>query len=229
MIRLCYRSHLKLNSKTDFLPLLQVLKKHSFPRPAKCSRLNSKTVGWEARRIASFTSEILFNYLDLMEPDTKAVICIDSESKSRLQIQLNQALDERGMMLQMDNVLKFLSLEELKSFFKRLIQCNSTCYNAYCGSDLSSLWVKNFTETERRYHKRMLLWSQYFGKEELEKWGGFAVFESNPYLQTERIHDGLLIQVGDNPTVFSTPEGEVLLVNAINALPPPKAMIPIFK
>ncbi|MEN9611588.1 MAG: hypothetical protein RLZZ628_2402 [Bacteroidota bacterium] len=68
----------------------------------------------------------------------------------------------------------------------------------------------------------MLADLNYFGKEELEKRGGFVAFESNPYVQTQRIHDGLLVQVGDNLDVFDTPEGEQLLVNAINALPPIK-------
>jgi hypothetical protein len=67
-----------------------------------------------------------------------------------------------------------------------------------------------------------VIWLDYFGKEELEKRGGFAAFESNPYVQTQRIHDGLLVQVGESSDVFDTPEGEQLLVNAINALPPLK-------
>jgi hypothetical protein len=196
MIRFNYSKGAKYSGKAHFLPILRVLKKYPFPRPVTCSRLNDWTAGWED------------------------IVCVDCDSDKHLQIHISQGVE--GSVLQLSNMHPFLTTEQLKSFFKDLIQCNSMCCDAQCGSDISQLWVKNFSETERRYQKKMLLWLQYFGKEALEACGGFPAFELNPYVETQRIHDGLLVQVGASPAIFKTPEGEALLVNAINALPPLK-------
>jgi|GEM_PF-2965915 len=67
-----------------------------------------------------------------------------------------------------------------------------------------------------------LVWLQYFNKEELERQGGIEALESNPFLKTERIKDGLLIQLGESPYDAFTPEGEQLLVEATRSLPPVK-------
>jgi hypothetical protein len=222
MMRFNYTKEAKFSGKAHFLPILRIIKKYPFPHPSTCSRLNDWTVGWEESRIRSFTGDLLLSYLNLNLPQ-KDIVCVDCDSDKHLQLHISQ--DAEGSVLQLSNMQAFLTTEQLKAFFKDLIRCHSMCCDAQCGSDISPIWIKNFTETERRYHKRMLLWCQYFGKEALAKWGGFAIFESNPYVQTERIHDGLLVQVGDNPDDFDTPEGEALLVNAINALPDMKQLL----
>jgi hypothetical protein len=219
MIRFNYSKGAKYSGKAHFLPILRVLKKYPFPRPVTCSRLNDWTAGWEDSLIRSFTGDLLLGYLTLNAPKTD-IVCVDCDSDKHLQIHISQGVE--GSVLQLSNMHPFLTTEQLKSFFKDLIQCNSMCCDAQCGSDISQLWVKNFSETERRYQKKMLLWLQYFGKEALEACGGFPAFELNPYVETQRIHDGLLVQVGASPAIFKTPEGEALLVNAINALPPLK-------
>jgi hypothetical protein len=99
-----------------------------------------------------------------------------------------------------------------------LIACESSCYEATCSPDISAILGRNFTSSQRQT-KMILGWLEYLSKDAVESRGGFAVFESNPYLQTERLHGGLLVQIGEHPDVFATPEGEALLLNAINALP----------
>jgi hypothetical protein len=151
-------------------------------------------------------------------PDLNMIL-LDNTSENHLKLSISQAAN--GMVLGLRNLQPFLTSQPLKSLFIHLIQCDSNCLDAQCGNGISEILERNFTHNDRR-SKTILSWLQYFGKEELENRGGFAAFESNPYVQTQRIHDGLLVQVGDSLDVFDTPEGEQLLVNAINALPPLK-------
>jgi hypothetical protein len=144
---------------------------------------------------------------------------VSVDENSDLHITLSIAQKEDSVLL-LSNVPTFINIEQLKQLFIELIECNALWSEGHYTYGIADLLQKNFPNERRT--KTMLTWLQYYGKAELEWRGGFAAFESNPYVQTQRIHDGLLVQVGESPDVFDTPEGEQLLVNAINALPPLK-------
>ena len=79
--------------------------------------------------------------------------------------------------------------------------------------------IKHFRWEPRTPASGSLAWLQYFGAEEFLRQGGEDIFD-NPYIQAEKIGDGVLIQVGDSPYDAYTPEGEELLVKATKAMPP---------
>jgi hypothetical protein len=215
MIRFFYNEGLKSKGRKHFLSLLQIVEQYPFPKPLNCTR-SDKKLHWVNTKISSFTSNKFLKYIDCFEHPEMNYIMVDDVAEKRLHLSIAQS--EMGSGLGLSNVRMFLTLPQLKSLFIELLHCNETCYNATCGNDISELLGRNFSDNQRS-NKTFLSWIEYFGKAELEKRGGFKAFESNPYLQTERIHDGILVQVGDSPDIFDTPEGEALLVNAINALP----------
>ncbi|MEY4902615.1 MAG: hypothetical protein RLZZ292_430 [Bacteroidota bacterium] len=215
MIKLEYRQGVLSRGKSHFLPLLQTVERYPFPKPLNCLRLHY-TYRWLKSKITSFTGDKFLKYVEV-EPEPEIhQIWVDNASQTRLNLYIGQ--EGIGSSLLLRNIHPFLDNEQTKSLFLNLIQCHVSCYDATCGKDISALYGKNFSY-EDRSQKLMLTWIQYLSREVVEKWGGFVCFESNPYVQTQRIHNGLLVQVGDNPEVFETPEGKTLLVNAINALP----------
>jgi hypothetical protein len=215
MIRFFYNEGLLSKGRNHFLPLLQIVERYPFPKPLNCSRSN-KQLHWVNTKINSITSNKFLKYIDSFEHPEMNYVMVDDVSEKHLQLSIAQ--NELGSGLGLSNLKTFLTLQQIKSLFTDLIYSNSTCYNATCGNDISEFLGRNFSSTQRST-KTLLSWMEYFGKVELEKRGGLEAFETNPYLKTQRIHDGLLVQVGDSPDVFDTPQGEILLVNAINALP----------
>jgi hypothetical protein len=113
--------------------------------------------------------------------------------------------------------------EDIYLLFRELLTKMPTCSFAKCEADQLhfNIYEKYFgLDYIRTSNVTYLNWLQYFGKEELYRQGGIEALESNPLLKTERIHDGLLIQVGESPYDAFTPEGEQLLVEATRSLPP---------
>jgi hypothetical protein len=216
MINLSHEGGTIVKGKKHFLPLLQIIEHYPFPKPLKCTRTNRK-LEWLESKIIAFTSDKFLKYVDgIGLQQSIGYVLVDNASSKQLNLSITQSNNGSGLSL--NNIYAFLTVVQIKSLFLELVQCYSSCYEAVCSKDISQLFMRNFTDEERR-SKVLISWLQYYGKTELEKRGGFTVFESNPYVQTQRIHDGLLVQVGDSPTFFETPEGELLLINAINALP----------
>jgi hypothetical protein len=196
--------------------MLRIIEAYPFPKPQKCTRTNQK-LQWLDTKISAFTSEKLLKYIDGLNKHPEInQLCVDDISEGHVHLSIAQ--NQKGSGLSLSNIRQFLSIVQVKSLFVELLLCHSTCFEAICSPDISELLGRNFTDHER-LTKTIMSWLQYFDKDGIEKRGGFAAFESNPYVQTQRIHHGLLVQVGENPNVFDTPEGEQLLVNAINALP----------
>jgi hypothetical protein len=210
MINLYYKT--KKKGSPFFLPLLRTIAQFPFPKPLNCSCLDQEQY-WYESKIGSFTSKRLLEYLDA---DAFQQVWIDNASPKRLNLYIAQGKDSSGLGL--NNIRCFISLPQVRTLFIDLIRCHPLCYEATCSPDIVDFLQRNFTNQQRQT-KTLLGWMEYFGKDALDRRGGFDAFESNPYVHTQRIHDGLLVQVGDNPDVFGTPEGEALLVNAINALP----------
>ncbi|MEY4938072.1 MAG: hypothetical protein RIS64_4433 [Bacteroidota bacterium] len=201
-IRLWHKDGLQFRGIPHFRPLLEIVSKYPFPKPSMCSRTNPKLI-WLNTSIHSLLSDKFLKYIEPKQRDPSChMIIVDNNTPSHLTVAISQ--QESGVF-SLSNVGTFIDAKLVKKLFIELVQAVPTWDNAQCGTFISGL-----------------TWLQYFNKEEVENRGGFAAFESNPYVQTQRIHDGLLVQVGDNPDAFDTPEGEQLLVNAINALPPLK-------
>lgn len=83
----------------------------------------------------------------------------------------------------------------------------------------NQMWDKYYQQNPRTRQASGLLWLQYYGEEEYIKQGGEAIF-NNPYIKTERIAKGVLIQVGDSPFNSLTEPGQQALLSATKAMPP---------
>jgi hypothetical protein len=216
MISLSHVGGLKAKDKNHFLPLLQIIEHYPFPKPLKCTRTNRK-LEWVETKISAFTSDKFLKHINGVGlHQTINYLFVDNASPTHLNLSVTQFQEGSGLSL--GNISSFLNTEQIKSLFGALIKCHSNCDQGLCSRDISPLLLRNFTDEERR-SKGLMSWLQYYGKAELEKRGGFPAFEANPYVQVQRIHEGLLVQVGDHPDDLDTPKGEALLVNAINALP----------
>jgi hypothetical protein len=193
--------------------ILKIIGSYPFPIPQEARKIyNQKSRFFE---ITSLTDKALLKVLAPKIRSRIHTVLIDNDTTDKLGICISQS-ENIGFTLV--NPKLYLTNSVLKHLFYDLIKSQSFWYHGMCHLFSLDLYHRNLTYEERT-SKTMLAWLQYFSKEEVEKRGGFAAFESNPYLQTERIHDGLFVQVGDDSTLFDTPEGEALLINAINALP----------
>jgi hypothetical protein len=217
-IAIRYTNGKQFRQVSSFLPFLKIIEKYPFPKPVDCSYTNPK-LKWLHCKISSFTDDQLLKRLEPVRrnPITH-IVALDDLSGAHLHFAVTQKSDT---MLILSNLLPFIKVDQVKQLFMNMVSEGHLLDNGWCGASVTSILEKHFP-SENGYTITMLTWLQYYGKEELEKRGGFAAFESNPYVQTQRIHDGLIVQVGESPDAFDTPEGEQLLVNAINALPPLK-------
>lgn len=117
-----------------------------------------------------------------------------------------------------------LILQKIEHAFSKIIllqnwyfACQSFVYQDYLVSE-KYLKLEDCRNSPFLYFK----WKQFLSSEIIEKEGGFEVFENNPLLKCERMHNGLLVQVGESPYDIFTPEGEELMVKATLSLPPLK-------
>ncbi len=219
MIRLEYKDGSPFRSDFHFIPLFKIIESYPFPVPSQ-ARKTVKT-GWYYFNICGFSDKKVLRSIDPAKRkyDHQILHIVEGEGL-HLQLMIDQnrnALSE----FKLGNERDFLTRPQIKEFFIKLLLCEPFWEMGSCNWVGSFFFRDHFNEWERKT-QTMLTGLDYFGKQELEMRGGFAAFESNPYVQTQRIHDGLLVQVGDSPDAFDTPEGEQLLVNAINALPPLK-------
>jgi hypothetical protein len=216
MITVSYNNGSLFTGIACFVPFLEIIKKYPFPAPIQCTRTAKEK--WIVTKITSFTSDGLLKCLATPQRYSTYIVTVDDTSSAHLNLSIHQKDDSTLILM---NAQSFLKNQLMKQLFVDLIKAGPLLDRGWCGAYLSTIWERNLPNFGK-VTQPILTWMQYYGKEELEKRGGFAAFESNPYVQTQRIHDGLLVQVGDSPDVFDTPEGEQLLVNAINALPPLK-------
>lgn len=212
-LTICYKKGLQFRGVSHFLPFLKTIERYPFPKPLNCSRTSVKLT-WLKTTIVSFTSKKFLSYLDSWK-GSMHWIQVDSNDATRIHLAINQTGEN---VIVLSNLSAFIHPAQIKQLFVDLIMDGRYLDHGLCGKNLVEILEKNLPHFDSR-QMTFLNWLQYFGKAELERRGGIAAFESNPYLQTERIHDGLFVQVGDDPSIFDTPEGEQLLVNAINALP----------
>jgi hypothetical protein len=206
-----------LSQRRDFVPLLKIIATYPFPKPQNASKTYKKD--WVHFEVMTFTDAILLNALDPKRNSAKFYeVRLDEDAKEQLHFTFRKSR-ESGNLLVINNWIPFLDFDMLKKLFVEIIYCTPHWKYAVTSLLRPQIYQESFTQ-EERLTKLPLDWLNYFGKKELEKWNGYEAFEANPYIQTERIHDGLLVQLGNNPNVFDTPEGKMLLMNAMKALPP---------
>jgi hypothetical protein len=211
IITIRYNDGKRYKGIPSFFPFLEIIQKYPFPKPAICSRTNHR-LKWLDTKIDSFIDSKFHKYLEPIKRDPMLhIVSVDDGSKTHLNLSIAQKEDSVMVLL---NLGDFLTLEQIKQLFVDFVTIGSHIDHGWCGTSTASILEKHFPN-----NNNYLNWIQYYGKKELEQRGGFEAFETNPYVQTQRIHDGLLVQVGNNPNIFTTFEGETLLVHAINALP----------
>jgi hypothetical protein len=205
-----------VNRNLNLLPLLPLLEKYPFPKPSLLTKTSSRNPTHHS--IASFRDALIVKNVATAQIKRRSYsLLLDNASESHLNIGVMNSLGEKISLL-FQRERHFLTETQIKAFFKELVQMNASWSFAAYDTIEESVYEKYFTETQLRSRAR-LTWLQYWSPALVIECGGFAALESNPYVQTERVHEGLLLQVGDNPTLFNTPEGEVLLIKAMNALP----------
>jgi hypothetical protein len=116
--------------------------------------------------------------------------------------------------------VKLLSINSLKEFLKELIIRTNPSFGIVsyetCAEELHEKYYK---DSPRTFNSSGLQWLQFFGSDEEKRQGGTAI-EQNPYIKTERIANGLLVEVGESPFDACTQAGKDLLVMATKAMPP---------
>jgi hypothetical protein len=202
-----------LLGNNPFLPLLSIIERHPFPSPIEVRKSYSGKNKFFT--ITSFIDKALLEVLAIKARKKTHIVLVDNANKAQLEVCITQS-DTIDILL--SNEASFINHHQAKTLFYELIKHDMGWLSGGCHWLNSDFYVNHFTYDDHM-QKTILTWLQYFGKLEVEKRGGFVAFESNPYLRTERIHDGLFVQVGDDPAFFDTPEGAKLLVNAVNALP----------
>jgi hypothetical protein len=206
-----------------FLPILELLNSMNFP-PPNFLEWTTKKMNWKSTSINSFVDSIVILSLDPKERHKEFYsIHIDNASEQNISISFDQNEKSSIICIRIpQSILDTWSKIDIYTLFIKLLELITDCSvaNCYFEKEMRKIIFTHFDYNHRTFYSPMLFWLQYFGKEELERQGGMEALESNPLLKTERIHDGLLIEVGESPYDAFTPEGEELLVRATRSLPP---------
>ncbi len=119
-----------------------------------------------------------------------------------------------------ESFIRALPTEEVVGLFEAIVVTRAPL-TARCGCYAAErkMLDEYYMANPRTPRVPGLSWLQYFGAAELALQGGEAILR-NPYIEAEKLGDGLLVQVGETPFDVRTPEGEALLVQATNAMPP---------
>ncbi len=109
----------------------------------------------------------------------------------------------------------------IRELFIKLVTAMSPSYGRVHLDQLSrELHEAHYADQRRTFYASGLYWLNFFGPDELALQGGDGVAE-NPHARTERVGNGLLVEVGSDPMEAATPAGEARLVAATKALPAP--------
>jgi hypothetical protein len=212
MIGFTYKKDVKATGKNKFLPLLHILENYALPRPSQLMRTNAQ-LEWEYAKIASFTDKKLIRMLNAKNrhPDLYSII-LDNDSENHVTIGIGQG---QASSLIVSN-LKTLNIIQIKSLFFELLLSVTNWEDGACGSNGI---YSEYLSTDQRDYTTVLYPLQYFSRAKIESCGGFAVFENNPYLTTQRIHDGLVVEVQDALLELGTAQSNALIAQATRHLP----------
>ncbi|MBC8111638.1 MAG: hypothetical protein H7Y04_11305 [Verrucomicrobia bacterium] len=202
--------------KENLYPLFQKLEEANLPKPNIVMWTDEK-LEWKNAVINSFIDINLLDKLDPYQRDDDIYdVWIDLNSNEKINIKIGQSFEDRIVIIIVDKIMNLHNHSFCRNLFVSILSSLSNCETGRCDARYNDIYRYKFEGISKPY----LGWIQYFNNKMIMERGGFESFESNPLLKTERIHDGLLIQVGESPYDAFTPEGEELLVRATRSLPP---------
>ncbi|MDJ1482964.1 hypothetical protein QNI16_20850 [Cytophagaceae bacterium YF14B1] len=208
----------------DLLDMLNLLNKHVKIIVNDLNLMNEKRE-WIDVSVSSF--EQLLNEIESIDRNGWRMIVINNSTSDLLKIvfsKIDNSMYSIGITI--PEKLNTKETENLPvlglSIFSLILFNRKKIVMAYYGGNYANIYSEKLSFEETISINFFPSWLQYFGKEELENQGGIDALEANSLLKTSRIHDGLLIQIGDGPYDAFTPEGEELLVKATRSLPPVK-------
>ncbi len=196
--------------------LLTFLDESFLPKPLVIDAADSKKIkisGYLDPEILHYTEaefkkrQLPFS-LDVPESGFYVSIC-PAPYNYTVRIRIPSEIQGRNIVLQVRDL--FVQLCKL---------LNPDIGKVYLSEAFSKIQEKHFEWEGRTAHFTFFNWLQYFGKHELQRQGGEDAIFQNPYIKAERLGEGILIEVGNDPFEAHTPEGEELIVKATRALPP---------
>jgi hypothetical protein len=206
------------NIKEKIYSFLYILENTTLPRPVKIMWTDAY-LDWRESLINSFLDSKLISKIEPLQRHIDMYdIWIDYNSEDNINVRIGQSYSDSIIIYFSNKLMERYSVNFCKNLFISILLELPKINTARCVGTYDEIYKRSFKDIERPY----LGWIQYINNSMILERGGFEIFESNPYLQTERIHDGLLIQVGESPYDAFTPEGEELLVKATRSLPPVK-------
>ncbi|MEN9609262.1 MAG: hypothetical protein RLZZ628_76 [Bacteroidota bacterium] len=219
-----YKSAVNTLGFNGLLPVLTYLENSFLPKPLEVKFTGKSPSRLRKKQIQSYLDPQL---LAILEPNgpTGTLINIQATHQHYCFIAFFQDGISHQIVIDIDLALvEQVTTAKLKAFFTDLLhKCPQTHYAQCCFTLYYSVFNGKHIEpsmVSRNNYLRFLVWLQYLSAEELIIQGGRSAFESNSLLQTEPLHNGLLVQVGESPYDIFTEEGEALLVKATFSLPP---------
>lgn len=205
------------------LPLLQLLDSAGFPSAirveftGKKSRTRKMQVnGYLDPQLTAILEPVgsIGSYIEIFDN----IRLWDGSHGSRVAIYQGKNIHFLSILIPIELLTEWTT-QKVQSLFQKLVQLFPGASVGQC-SFLRYLADFNLKYSPRHCCLPFLVWLQYLSAKELEIQGGKTAFETNSLLQTKRIHDGLLIEVGESPYDIFTDEGEALLAKATESLPP---------
>jgi hypothetical protein len=205
------------------LPALKRLEMMSLPKPTTLEFLGKSKSRMRKKTIQSYLDP---QVLAVLEPNGLVgtqIEIYDQTAAFRVSIS-QQGLSDFFLISIHSPLLESLETAFLKKLFVDLLYLFPKTHFAHCHFvHYMSNFNRKYMDTSpvvRNNYLKFLVWLQYLSKEELWIQGGQFAFEENPLLKTERLQEGLLVQVGENPYDIFTEDGEAMLVKATFSLPP---------
>ncbi len=219
-----YKSTVNALGYKGLLPVLTYLENSFLPKPLEVQFTGKSPSRLRKKQIHSYLDPQL---LALLEPNgrTGTLINIQATHQHYCFVAFFQDGISHQIVMDIDGALVVQAkIATLKALFTDLLhQCPQAYYAQCCFTLYYAVFNRKHIEPcgiSRTNYLRFLVWLQYLSAEELRIQGGRDAFERNSFLQTERLHDGLLVEVGESPYDIFTEEGEALLVKATFSLPP---------
>ena len=200
-----------IRGASGFRPVLEQLENSFLPKPTEVAATDKS-----ARAIDGYLSPAVMEALDRKKHFVEL-----TNSSEKLNVTLAQARNTIWVGIHLPAKLaKKVSPSDLRKLFVDLIRNLGEPTYGVCrlGAHARALHQAAYAQARRTFYTSGLYWLNFFGPEEIKRQGGPAL-ANNPLAKVERLTQGILIQVGENPFQASTPEGEQKLKDATAAMP----------
>ena len=209
---LFYEDDLSVRGASGFSPVLERLQNSFLPPPTELAATDKPE-----RAISSYLDDAVLKALDRK----KHVVELINKAE-KVKVIFSQPSDRSWFGIYMPATLAMqIPADEIRELFVDLIQLLKTPTYAVCqlGAHAGALHRAAYAQAPRTFYADGLFWLNFFGPDEIERQGG-ADLANNPIAKVERLPQGILIQVGDDPFQAATPDGENKLKKATAAMPP---------